>query len=130
MGYVFRSGRVIHFVGGQFTTSNQDEIDELTKECNASPNGNYYIDPQRVTIDPNELDPMAVIYAKMLEKARAEVAAATNPDRDMGTTAQGKLEGIANSSSIRGLAVESSAEMAPVTKGVAGPIKVATATKL
>lgn len=132
MGYVFRSGRMIHFLAGQFTTSNQEEIDELNKECAANPTGNYYVNPDQLTVDPEQLDPMAVLYAKMMEKARAEVAAAIDPNRDMGKTEQGKLEGIANSSTIRGLTADSTAAMidsaTTAQPVVAGSIKVATAT--
>ena len=128
MGYVFRSGRVVHFVDGKFTTTNKAEIAELSEECEANPQGNYYIDSEQLTIDADQLDPVALMYAKMLKQAREEVAAATNPARDMGETKQGKLEGVANTNSIRGLLADSSSPVAvPV-----GSIKVAatSATKL
>lgn len=127
MGYCFRTGRLVHFVNGQYTTSNKAEIDELNEVCE-EPNSNYFIKPDQLTVDPTQLDPMAVLYAKMMEKARAEVAAATDRTRDMGKTEVGKLEGIANSDTIRGLTAESSA--AKVTPVASGSIKVASATKL
>ena len=138
MGYVFRSGRVIHFIGGQFTTTNQAEIDELNEVC-AEAGSNYYLKDDQLTVDSTQLDPMAVLYAKMMEKARAEVAAATNPNRPMGETSFDGLKGIANSNTVRGLVADSSASMtdspttesAPAKVGVAaGSIKVATATKV
>jgi hypothetical protein len=129
MGYVFRSGRVIHFIGGQYTTSVKGEIEELTDECEANPNGNYYVKPDQLTVDQDQLDPMAVLYAKMMEKARSEVAASINPARDMGETTFDGLKGIANSSTVRGLVQESSVDAgAPTTKVAAGTIKVAGAT--
>lgn len=128
MGYVFRSGRVIHFIGGQYTTTIKAEIEELNEVC-AEANSNYYVKEGQLTIDPDQLDPVAVMYAKMLEQARAEVAAATNPDRNMGETSQGKLEGIANSSSIRGLAADSTGTNVDAgAKVTSGSIKVASAT--
>lgn len=127
MGYVFRSGRVIHFIGGQFTTSNQAEIDELTEVCKEH-GSNYYVKEEQLTVDPAQLDPVAVMYAKMLAQARAEVAAAINPARPMGDFEVGKLEGIANTNTVRGLVAESSVAAPEVHAVAAGSIKVASAT--
>ena len=105
MGYVFRSGRTIHFVDGTFATSNKAEIEELTAECE---NGHpcYYIDDAQTTITPEALDPMAALKAKWKEEGRLEALKQTN--RDMGeTTHSGKLEGIANSKTIVGLVSDS-----------------------
>lgn len=124
MGYVFRTGRTIHFHDHQYTTTNQAEIDELNEVCQEAGSA-YYVKPDQLTVDPAMLDPMAVIYAKMLEKARLEVAVATNPERDGGNTEQGKLEGIANSLTIRGLTADSSST-APVATSAVATSAVAT----
>lgn len=127
MGYVFRSGRSVHFTEGKFATSNQDEIDELTKECQAG-HPNYYIDDGQKTIDSEALDPMAIIRARIREEERAKLLAATNPARDLGETEQGKLEGIANSASILGLQVQSDAQGQAANPTVARTITPAAPT--
>ena len=105
MGYVFRSGRTIHFVAGQFATANQKEIDELNEVC-AERHPCFYIDSEQSQIEEEALDPLAAMKAKIREEERLKLLASMN--RDMGeTTFNGKLGGIANSSTIRGLAVES-----------------------
>ena len=128
MGYAFKSGKTVHFMGGNYATSAKDEIEELTKECeNGHPN--FYIDENQKTIDSEMMDPMAVLRAKIREEERAKLMAATgDPMRDMGSTAQGKLEGIANSHSINGMAAASEAQaQAAQTAIPAGTIKVGAA---
>lgn len=126
MGYVFRSGRTIHFVNGEFATSNEDEITELTRECKAG-HPCYYIDDGSKTIESEALDPLAALKAKIRAEERAKLMAAT--DRDMGTTQHtGKLEGIANSRTIVGLVSDS---VSSATPGVSVPSSAgAKATKL
>jgi hypothetical protein len=109
MGYVFKSGRSVHFMGGKYATAVKAEIEELTTECE-NHGSNYYIDSNETQVDSELLDPIAVLRAKIREEERAALMIATNPMRDMGTTAQGKLEGISNSMSIRGLAADSIAQ--------------------
>ena len=109
MGYVFRSGKSVHFVAGKYATAHPDEIEELTKEC-TDPGSNYYIDSGETQVDSSELDPIASLRARIREEERALLIAATLTDRDFGTTAQGKLEGIANSKTISGAAAQSEAQ--------------------
>lgn len=123
MGYVFRSGRAVHFVNGEFATSNKTEIEELTAECEAG-HPCYYIDNEAKTVDSAALDPMAALKAKWKEEGRLE--ALKQQSRDMGETTQGKLEGISNSATIRGMAVESGTTG---TGAVAAPIVVAVSAK-
>ena len=116
IGYVFRSGRTIHFVNGEFATSNKKEIEELTEECE---NGHpcFYIDATATTIDSETLDPLASLKAKIREEERAKLLAGEN--RDMGETKfSGKLEGIANSNTIRGLTADSTSTPTSETAGV------------
>lgn len=137
MGYVFRSGRTVHFVNGEFATSNKAEIEELTAECESG-HPCYYIDADQTTVDSEAVDPMAGMKAKWKEEGRLE--ALKSIARDMGETAQGKLEGIANSATIRGLAVESGTSLAPAPEQgtpamttpivAAAPTAKATATKI
>ena len=124
MGYVFKNGHTIHFTAGQYATSAKNEIDELTIECeNGHPT--FFIDPNCKTLDSELLDPIAALRAQIREEERAKLILATDPNRDMGETKQEtKLQGIANSSSIRGLQADSSSG-ATGTVGV-GTIKVAS----
>jgi len=110
MGYVFKTGKMIHFLNGEYATAAKDEIEELTTECeNGHPN--YYIDANQTVVDSEQRDPMAVLRARIREEERAKLMAAVgNPLRDMGETAQGKLEGIANSHSITGMQAASEAQ--------------------
>ena len=133
MGYVFKSGKSVHFMEGRYATSAKDEIDELTTECNNA-HPNFYIDNNEKVVDSELVDPMAVLVARIRAEERAKLIAATNPGRDMGETDQsGKLEGIANSSTITGLQQASNGvSVAPAPSGVTAGIKVgaASATKL
>jgi hypothetical protein len=123
MGYVFKSGKMIHFINGIYATESKSEIEELTTECeNGHPN--YYIDKNELAIDSETLDPIAALRAQIREEERIKLLAATNPDRDMGTTVNtGKLEGISNSRSIQGLQVQSEAQ--GTAAKVTAPIVVA-----
>lgn len=110
MGYVFKSGKTIHFIAGRYATSDEDEIKELTKDCQDH-TGNYYIDSEETEIDSAALDPIASLRAQIREEERAALILATQSGRDFGTTNQsGKLEGIANSKTISGAAAQSEAQ--------------------
>lgn len=125
MGYVFKSGRTIHFANGEFATSNKAEIEELTFECEAG-HPCYYIDSEQTQIEAEAMDPLAALKAKIREEERAKIMAAM--DRDMGNTVHsGKLEGIANSKTIVGLVSDSISQTGAPTPGVTVSAK---ATKL
>lgn len=128
MGYVFKSGKTVHFINHIYATAAKDEIEELTTECqNGHPN--YYIDAEMTQVDSAALNPMEVLRAQIRAEERAALLAATNPSRDMGTTEQGgKLEGIANSVTITGLAASSEAQATAAR--VIIPAAKASATKL
>lgn len=102
MGYSFPNGHTVHFVAGMYATANKYEIEELTKECEAG-HPTFYIDPAETEVESEALDPMAGLKMKAIQDERESLAIATNPLRDMGSTEQGKLKGIANSRSIQGL---------------------------
>lgn len=133
MGYVFKTGKSVHFMNGCYATSSEDEIEELTKECkNGHPE--FYVDQNQLTIDSEQMDPMAVLRAKIREEERAKLLAATNINRDMGSTDQNaKLAGIATSATVQGLIAdsESQAQAAnPQTNTPArAPTQVAAPTK-
>lgn len=128
MGYCFKSGKVVHFINGMYATSSKDEIEELTTECeNGHPN--YFIDADQTTIDSELLDPIAALRAQIREEERAKLIAATgNPLRDMGSTSNERLGGIANSHSINGLQAFSETQAAAAQTAIpAGTIKVGAA---
>ena len=110
MGYVFKSGKGIHFTQGIYATAAKSEIEELEEEC-ANGHPNFYIDPAQKTVKPEDLDPMAKIRAQIREEERAKLLAATDINRDMGSTAQdSKLSGISNSQTVAGLIVGSESQ--------------------
>ena len=121
MGYVFRDGTNVHFIDHEYKTNRQSEIDELTEVCNEG-GTTYYIDPEQTEISSIKVDPLAALTAKIREEERVKLL--LSMERDMGETKHtGKLEGIANSSSIRGASVASNTQ-APV-----GGTATAVATK-
>lgn len=126
MGYVFKNGKSIHFVDHNYTTTAQSEIDELNEEV-ANGHPDIYVDKDMVTVDTTMLSPMAVLRAKIREEERAAILKAMSAQNAMGSTAPGRLEGIATSASIVGLQVDSTslpgqansaADSSPVTAGV------------
>lgn len=96
MGYVFRSGRTIHFSNGLFATANQAEIDELNEVCQDSPC--FYIDSGQKTIDSTQLNPVDMLREQLRKELLQEMGAAGDKSRDLGNTPQpdGKLKGIGN----------------------------------
>jgi hypothetical protein len=123
MGYVFKTGKSIHFTAGQYATESKVEIDELTAECEAG-HPTFYIDPECKTLDSELLDPVAAMRAQIREEERAKLIASADPRRDMGETKQeAKLQGVGNSSTIRGLQADSSSMGAPIAVGT---IKIAS----
>jgi hypothetical protein len=112
MGYVFKSGKTVHFLNGMYATSSKDEIEELTKECEDH-SSNYYIQAGETEIDSAALDPIAALRAKIREEERAKLMEATQSGRDFGNTNQsGKLEGMANSQTVSGASAQSEAQAA------------------
>lgn len=111
VGFVFKSGKTIHFVNHQYTTTFKNEIDELTTECESNPEY-FYIEDGRAVVDSTAIDPLSRLKAEMYEQAKKDILAAQgNPLRDMGSTEfSGKLEGIANSQTIRGLTADSESQ--------------------
>jgi len=126
MGYVFRNGKTVHFLGGVYATAAKDEIEELTKECeNGHPN--YFIDENQKTIDSAMMDPMAVLRAQIKQEILDQMRA-NDPSKDMGSYGTGKLEGIATSANISGAAAASESQAA--ASGAAGGIRPAISVNL
>jgi hypothetical protein len=128
MGYVFRSGKGVHFIQGNYATSNKAEIEELTAECEAG-HPNFYIDPKQTHVNKEDLDPMAKLRAQIREEERIKLLNATDINRDMGTTPQDqKLSGISNSSTVSGL-IAGSESQAMAANPNGRPIVVASSKK-
>ncbi len=104
--YTFKNGKNAHFIDGTFTTSLQSEIDELNEEIEA---GNPYIkvDPNRVTITADELDPIEMIRKKAVEDYKAKLSAAQDTEKNLSESDSGKLSGIGTTASIADMAAGS-----------------------
>lgn len=85
--YIFKNGKEAAFVQGVFRTAVQSEIDELTNEVSLG-HPHIFIDPAEQTIASDMIDPMAQLRAKIIAEHMASLATATNPENDMGSTAQ------------------------------------------
>ena len=91
INYIFKNGKPAIFINGAFRTDVDWEIGELTNEVKLG-HPHIYIDKNEVTVDSAMLDPMAQLRARIIaEEAEKIRAAAGNPDRDMGTSEQQKL---------------------------------------
>jgi len=86
--YVFTDGSIAIFTGGRYVTDDPGKIAELDKEVRLG-NPGIYVDPNARQIDPDMLDPMKVMRAKIIAEFLEEqrIAAATqDPNRNMGTS--------------------------------------------
>ena len=122
MGYVFRSGTNVHFVNGRYLTTNPAEIAELEDVCSQG-NPCFYDDPEEQEMNPKLVNPMEALRAKIREEERIKLLLEQANDRGE-TKFSGRLEGVANSTTIRSGMAESGSGMA--TGSIAsGSIKVA-----
>ena len=107
--YIFPNGKPAHFVNGRFTTDIQSEIDHFENEIR---NGH-----PTITVDENERivevfdDPISALRAKIEKEIRDKMAAATNPENDMGKSESGKLA-MATSTTIKDMAQGSTSGVA------------------
>jgi hypothetical protein len=90
VNYVFRNGKPGIFVNGRYATSIPEEIEELTAEINAG-HPHLFIDAEESEIDSEKVDPIQALRASIEKEIRAQMAAATNPENDMGESAQGPV---------------------------------------
>lgn len=124
MGYVFRSGANVHFVNHRYVTKIKSEIEEMIAECESG-HPNFYIDPNDFETNTPVVDPLAALREQIREEERTKLLLAQS--RDLGKTEfTGKLEGIANSTSIRSGAAESGTGLAQGAIAQ-GSIKIAAA---
>jgi hypothetical protein len=106
--YFFKNGKQAAFLNGEFITDVPSEVEELNLEV-TSGHPHIFIDEEKKTIDTNQLDPLDEIRRKAVEEYRASIAAATDKNQDRGSTEQGKLEGIASTSTIADASASSDA---------------------
>lgn len=88
--FIFSNGKPAIFVQGVYRTAVDWEIAELEKEV-ASGHPHVYIDAKEREIDSEMVDPMNALRAKIIAEYKATMEAATNPDNDMGKSAQGAV---------------------------------------
>lgn len=91
INYVFKNGKPAIFVSGKFITSVPAEVAELKAEIEAG-HPHIYIDAKEAEIAAAAIDPMAGLRAQIEAEIMAKMAAATNPENDMGNTEDEKLK--------------------------------------
>jgi hypothetical protein len=85
VNYVFTNGKPAIFVAGKFATTVASEIEELDREI-AAGHPHIYIDENEREVPAETIDPIAALRAQIEAEIRATMAAATNPNNDMGST--------------------------------------------
>lgn len=91
VNYIFKNGKPAIFVQGRFATDIAAEIEELKSEI-AAGHPHIFIDENEAEIDSNLINPIQALRAQIEAELRAEMAAATNPANDMGSTTQEPLK--------------------------------------
>lgn len=91
INYVFKNGKPAIFVSGKFITAIPAEVAELKAEIEAG-HPHIYIDAKEAEIAAAAIDPMAGLRAQIEAEIMAKMAAATNPENDMGTVEQVPLK--------------------------------------
>jgi hypothetical protein len=95
--YVFPNGKYAYFIDGKFVTDIVSEIEHLENEI-ANGHPCIFVKEAERTVEVFA-DPIVALRAKIEKEIRAEMAAATNPENDMGKSVQGPLT-MANSSTV------------------------------
>jgi hypothetical protein len=91
INFILGNGKPCIFINGRFATDVDSEISALDYEIKLG-HPHIRVDDAEPTIDSDMVDPMEVLRAKMRAEIIAEMAAATNPDNDMGTSTQSSLK--------------------------------------
>jgi len=86
------NGKPMHFKFGKYATDNAQEIAFLDNAvANNEFGGQIYIDPNARTLSEEEENPMKALERQIIEKYKAEMAAATDPKQNFGSYVQGTL---------------------------------------
>jgi hypothetical protein len=91
VNYIFKNGKSAVFVKGRFVTSIASEISEIEEEIKTG-HPHLFIDPTDMEEDSNAATPVELLKQKMREEILAEMAAATDPKNDMGSSSQAALK--------------------------------------
>ncbi len=123
--YVFRNGVVAHFINGKYATDQETEIAEITAEITAR-HPHLYVDANESEIDSEALSPMEIIKQKAVAEYIANMAAATNPANDRGTSEKEKpTAGMATSRSNAATALASDSQASANVASAMAAIKAA-----
>lgn len=90
INYLFKNGKAAIFVQGAYRTNVAWEIQELEAEV-ANNHPHIFVDAKEKTIEARLVDPMEALKDKIIKEHMENLARATDPDRDMGTTEHLKL---------------------------------------
>ena len=119
--YFLKNGKQVAFVGGEYATDNQLEIDELDAQVADGGADIMYAGEKEVATVSETVD---AIKKAAIAEYLANQAAATDKNNDLGTSDNGKLN-LANSNTVaEGAAGSDSGAPAPV---VGAPTPAATA---
>jgi len=89
---IFPNGHVAHFKGGMYVTDVPAQIEYLDAQIAQNGfGGAVYIDPTARTITAEQENPMLALRKRLFEEFEAERLAKIDPNNDMGSSAQGKL---------------------------------------
>jgi hypothetical protein len=110
--YLFPNGKPAHFIDHRFATDVVSEIEHLENEI-AGGHTMLSVDLNERVVESYE-DPIAGLRAKILAEVKAEMAAATNPENQMGNSQQGPLN-MATSASIVDMASGSAGKASGVS---------------
>lgn len=91
-------GTPMKFLFGRYATDDQAQIEYLDRAIARNEfGGAIYIDPNARTLSEAEENPMKALEKQIIARYLAEQAAHTNPENDMGTSEQGKLNAASTS---------------------------------
>jgi len=127
--FILPNGKRLNFIKGICITSDPKEIAHLNMEIDLG-HPSMYVDPNEITVSLDRTDPVAALKGRMrlevLKELQAEMAAATDPNNDMGNSDPGKFTP-ASTSSIAAVTAngDAAARLANLRNSVA---KVADAT--
>lgn len=120
---IMPEGRILHFKAGMYITADQEEIDYLDRAIAKNEyRGQIFIDPNARTITAEQENPLLALRKKFFEEFMEEQRRMLNPENDMGTSEQGKLNA-ASTTSIAPTAAggDGAARLIPVAKNLTAP---------
>lgn len=111
--YVFSSGKIAHFIGGEYFTDDHMEKIELDRLV-ADSHPHIYQDDKRKEVDVNALSPLEEIKRKAIEEYQASLIDVANVESlkeiDVPSPVIAKLGGVADSGSSSSAAATSNSK--------------------